>query len=129
MHGSYPVIYGHDDYSDPNGSAYPTVDDNSYSNTKLSYFINSWKSFGWLRSINSMIIPSDCELFRSKYDLMGDNAHNHIEKDYLSLLGAGVGSTTSSAEIGNFYDDEIFAIQDVLVKIDPRLKRFRGSVS
>ena len=129
VHGSYPVIYGHDDYSNPNGTAYPTTDDNSYSDKRLSYFIDSWKSFGWLRSINSMIIPSDCELFVSKYGVVANNAHNHIEKDYLSLLGSGVGSTTSSAEIGNFYDDEIFAIQDALIKIDPRLKRFRGSVA
>ena len=129
VNGSYPVIYGHQLYSDPSGQAYPTINDQSYSNSKLSYFIENWQSFGWLRAINSMIIPSDCEKFVSKYDLVGDNAHVYIEKDYLSLLGSGVGSTESDAEVGRFFDDEIFAIQDVLIKIDPRLRRFRGSVA
>ena len=127
--GSYPVIYSHQTYSDPSGTPYATYSGKTYADNKLGYFIDSWKSFGWLQAINSMILPSDCEKFESKYDLMGDTAHIYLEKDYLSLKGSGVGSTTNDAELANFYDDEIFAIQDALIKIDPRLKRFRGSVA
>ena len=126
--GSYPVIYRHRDYSNPSGSPYPTINSSNYSNSKLSYFTNHWKSFNWLRAINSMILPSDCERFDAKYDLVGDGAHNYLEKDYLSLEGSGVGSTSNPAEIATFFDDEVFAIQDVLVKIDPKLNTFRGTV-
>ena len=128
VNGSYPVIYRHRDYSNPSGAPYPTTEDSSYANSGLSYFSDHWQSFKWLRAINSMILPSDCEKFDSKYDLVGTGANNYLEKDYLSLQGAGVGSTSNFAEIATFFDDEVFAIQDTLVKIDPKLNTFRGTV-
>ena len=126
VNGSYPVIFQHDRYHSTSSTVYPTINDKNYSNSRLSYFINNWQSFPWLRAINSMIIPSDNELFISKYELMGDNAHVFQSKDYLRLEGNGVGSTDSIYELANFYDDEIFAIQNTIIKIDPTKKSFKG---
>lgn len=124
---AYPVILGHGQYNDTSvSSSYPTISDDTIGDDRLNYFINHWPELGWLRSINSMIIPCDCEAFDPRYDLVGDNAHTYLDKEYLQLNGAGVGSTSNRYEIQDFYDDEIFAIQDTIVAIDPSQKTFRG---
>ena len=127
VRNSYPVILGHGKYSDSTiSSSYPTINDHNPGNSKLSYFINYWKDLGWLRAINSMILPCDCEQFDPKYDLVGSDGFNFLDKGYLKLKGSGVGSTSSKYELKHFYDDEIFAIQDTIVKIDPTQKTFGG---
>ena len=129
VNGTYPIIYQHDIYNDPSNLAvYPAIGGVGYDEEKLSYFIKNWQSFKWLRAINSMVIPSDCEEFEPSYELVGENANVYIDKSFLSLKGAGVGSTENRFELGSFFDDEVFAIQDAIVKLDPQMKDFRGSV-
>jgi len=127
VHGSYPVIYQHDQLDDSsNTSVYPSVLDDTPSSAGLNYFIKHWQTFKWLRAINSMILPSDCEDFDCKFDLVQANGHNYIDKNYLQLNGPGVGSTSSKYELLSFFDDEIFAIQDAVVAIDPSRNTFGG---
>ena len=128
--GSYPVIYGFERFDQSgNSTVYPDVEGMNYSDNRLSYFIESWKSFTWLRTINSMLIPSDCEEFTNKYTLMGDTSHVYLDKDWLSLKGPGVGSVDNHYELKNFFDDEVFAIQDTIIKIDPSLDKYTGTVA
>ena len=124
---SYPVILGHNQYNDASiSTSYPTISDATVADDRLNYFINHWKQLGWLRAINSMILPCDCDVFEPKFDLVGDNAHVYLDKEFLRLNGAGVGSTTNRYEIQDLYDDEIFAIQDAVTSVDPSQKTFRG---
>tara|TARA_B100001121_G_C18585464_1_gene571860 strand:- start:233 stop:1006 length:774 start_codon:yes stop_codon:yes gene_type:complete len=60
--------------------------------------------------------------------LCSNNIHNFIENSYLKLNGAGIGSTSDEYEIKHFYDDEVFAIQNTIIKTDPQKKVFKGKV-
>ena len=123
----YPVILGHNQYNDISVSnSYPTISDKTIADNKLNYFIYHWKDLGWLRSINSMILPCDCDVFEPKFDLVGSNAHVYLDKEFLRLNGSGVGDTSNRYEIKDCYDDEIFAIQETVVRLDPSQKTFRG---
>lgn len=130
VNGGYPVILQHDIYSSPtNTTAYPAILDQTYSKNRLSYFVNNWSSLPWLKSINSMILPSDCEDFECNYSLVSNGIHMHLDPAWLKLQGAGVGSTSNEYELKNFFDDEIFAIQDTIVKLDPKLNKYSGTVA
>ena len=95
VQGSYPVIYQHDRLDvAANTAVYPSTEDDTPSSAGLNYFIKHWQTFKWLRAINSMIIPSDCEEFDSTYELVGDSAHVYLDKGFLRLNGSGVGSTS-----------------------------------
>ena len=127
VNGSYPLIYGFDKLDNAaNTTLYPSIEDDTPTSAGLNYFIDHWKSFKWLRAINSMILPSDCTVFTNKYDLMSTSAHTFMYEGFLRLNGSGVGSTTSKYELLNFFDDEIFAIQDTIVAIDPSRSTFGG---
>ena len=69
---------------------------------------------------------SICEAFDARYDLMGTGAHTYLDNAFLKLNGSGVGSTSNKYELLNFFDDEIFAIQDTIVSIDPTRTTFGG---
>jgi hypothetical protein len=139
--GAYPVVAGYPDFTDAGlGSSinvYPIVDNESTREgtavvpevyTGLEYFQKNWKSLDWLQSLNSLILPCDNPLFEVRTGLCGTNIHNFIENSYLRLNGLGIGSTTDEYEIKHFYDDEVFAIQNTIIKTDPQKKVFKGKV-
>ena len=63
---------------------------------------------------------------RQKYVLMSTTTHTYLYNGFLQLNGSGVGSTSNKYELKNFFDDEIFAIQDTIVAIDPSRTTFGG---
>ena len=120
VNSSYPVITNHYDLSLATAtSPYPSVNSQLPADKKLSYFQNNWESLSWLRSINSMLIPSDNSKLIVDHSLLSDSMHKYFDASMLRLMGSGIASTASEYEISRFHDDEVFSIQDTIKALDP----------
>ena len=98
VQSSYPVITGYPDMSDiADVAAYPDKDGMLPSSNGINYFIDHWKSFGWLRSLNSIITHSDEPVNRN---------------DIIKYYGELIGDITESKSLANFYDDEIYTLTE-----------------
>ena len=124
---TWPVITGFRDFTDDTDTIlYPLINNQTPAVEKIAYFQKHWTSFGWLKCINSMILPSDNDRLSQDYTLNSKLYHQWIAPDMIRLRGAGIGNTDDQLEIKHFLDDEVFSIQDAMVKLDPNLTAFRG---
>ena len=127
VQSTWPVITGFRDFTDSTDSnLYPETNNQDPAGEKIAYFQKHWTSFGWLKCINSMILPSDNDRLSQDYTLNSKLYHQWIAPDMIRLRGAGIGNTADRLEIKHFLDDEVFSIQDAMVKLDPNLTAFRG---
>tara|TARA_B100001250_G_C19791398_1_gene786673 strand:+ start:4 stop:1449 length:1446 start_codon:yes stop_codon:yes gene_type:complete len=77
------------------------------------YLKNAWKTWDWLYSLNSLILPSDNDKFGQRTSIVDSSQGNWFgSTEYISLIGHTVGDLTDIWSIGGFYDDEKYAIQD-----------------
>ena len=127
VQSNWPVITGFRDLTVSGDTVlYPTIDNQSPATEKILYFQNHWQSFGWLKCINSMILPSDNAELKQNYSLNSKLYHQSTIEDMINLRGAGIGNTSDPLEIKHFLDDEIFSIQESMTKLDPSLSAFGG---
>ena len=129
VNGAYPVITNYRILNDETStSVYPEINSQTPASHKIEYFQNNWEHFKWLRSINSMIVPSDNQKFNSSYVLCESNMHFHLDAERLKLSGEGIASTSDPYEISRFYDDEVFSVMDAVNNLDPEIqKNFQGT--
>jgi len=123
----WPVITGFRNLTDSTDSnLYPTSNNQSPANEKIAYFQNHWESFGWLRCINSLLIPSDNAKLIQDYTMNSKLYHYYTEVDMINLKGPDIGNTSDPLEIKHFLDDEVFSIQESMTKLDPNISVFGG---
>jgi len=109
----------------PNFSSVSTyvrnTNDQAYVNEHglLKNIMNSWKSYEWLRLINSIILPCDNGDFIPSTTLNSKKLHYAQDPNKILMSGIGIGSTDSEYEIKNFLNDEVFSVDDVLSTLDP----------
>lgn len=127
VQSQWPVITGFRDLTDSTDAVlYPVINNQLPSTESILYFQNHWESFGWLRCINSLVIPSDNEKLIQNYTTNSKLYHQHVEPDMIRLRGSGIGNISDPLEIKHFLDDEIFSIQESMVKLDPSISVFGG---
>lgn len=109
---SYPAILQHGDISDYlDASIYPTISEKSPSSHKIRYFIDNWKEFSWLRSNNSLVLPSDNPYLFDGHEITAGNYSKGPADDWINLSGLDVGSLDDMAEMKHMFDDEVFSVQ------------------
>lgn len=111
---SYPAILQFGDLSDTTDSTiYPTIREKSPASHKINYFLENWKEFNWLRSNNSMILPSDNPYLVDGYEITESKYSLGLDSSWINLKGLDVGSLEEDTEMGRMFDDEVFSVQSV----------------
>ena len=120
VNSNHPVIT-----SMPNFSSDTTYIRNTNDQTYVNEFgllkniMNNWKSYEWLRLINSIMLPCDNGDFIPSSALSSKKLHYNQNPSKILMSGATIGSTDSEYEIKNFLNDEVFSVDDVLSTLDP----------
>lgn len=120
VNSNHPVITSMPNFS-TDTTYIRTTDDQAYVNEfgLLKNIMNNWKSYDWLRFINSIILPCDNGSFIPSSTLNSKKLNYNQNPGKILMSGTSIGSTTSKYEIKNFLNDEVFSVDDVLSTLDP----------
>lgn len=98
VQGQYPVITGYPAIADiTDTDAYPEYDGMTPASDRINYFIDHWKKWHWLRSMNTLLSHSD---------------EPYQRRGIIEYSGANIGNLDEDKSLAHFYDDEKYTLSD-----------------